>query len=570
MLMLTLERSGVRSPSIYAAAARHASRLTTLDGSKGFIAQAQYQGAVAVVARMVNVKTLDPLRAELLFERLVATPLGDDGRYGGGIARWLQDDVGRVIGIGSDVEAGLITALGGAASADPRTPVHIAWEGEEYRLDLGFAERRRLERVRQKQQGLPIDVPMEIAAVARQLSRDAASVADMEAAAAPLATLVSELPRRHRVDPSSGPPAGVNPVPELQDVLRKSLDELTRAARNRDTRRAPRVAVSLADAADELLARSLLAFTYAMYVGDPEGTVLLAGDVSHRHDFGFGVKDSVMRSRTAWSVPRQDVAPGVPWHVTGSLLGLDLALAPLALRRLNFDHLMHAPKLTSNERDTFATSVALMNPYTLRDADRDALADGVARGAVRLREVLSDPAALNAIADEMAMDAGRRRALAWTLANEPAKFPSMFTLSEQLFLGGGATAAPGAASVDLNAWGMSALGTEGCICTRLTQPGRWWALTGRPQLGIVASAMPDLNLHIAARLKELRVPAALMRVVVTAAMQDFLDEVQPSDDADWLTLSRESRFATREQVEDYLASATADGPLVPMTRTSQP
>src|SRR6185295_4340549 len=36
MLMLTLERSGVRSPSIYAAAARHASRLTTLDGSKGF------------------------------------------------------------------------------------------------------------------------------------------------------------------------------------------------------------------------------------------------------------------------------------------------------------------------------------------------------------------------------------------------------------------------------------------------------------------------------------------------------------------------------------------------------
>jgi hypothetical protein len=117
---------------------------------------------------------------------------------------------------------------------------------------------------------------------------------------------------------------------------------------------------------------------------------------------------------------------------------------------------------------------------------------------------------------------------------------------------------------------MSALGTEGCICTRLTQPGRWWALTGRPQLGIVASAMPDLNLHIAARLKELRVPAALLRVVVTAAMQDFLDEVQPTDDADWLTLSRESRFATREQVEDYLASATADGPLVPITRTSQP
>ena len=569
MLMLTLERSGVRSPSVYAAAARHAARLTALDGTRGFTAQAQFQGAVSLIARMVTVRTLDPLRAELLFERLVAIPLGEDGRYSGGIARWLVDDVGRVIGFGSDLEAGIVTALGGAASPDPRTPIHITWEGEEYRLDLGFAERRRLERVRQKQQGLPIDVSLEIAAIARRLAGDAASGGELEAATTLLGTLVTDLPRRHRVDPS-GPPAGVNPMPELQDVLRKSLEELTRAARNRDARRAARVAVPLADAGDELLARSLLAFTYAMYVGDPEGTVLLAGDVSHRHDFGFGMKDSVMRSRTAWAVPRQDVAPGVPWHVTGSLLGLDLALAPLALRRLNFDHLMHAPKLTSNERDTFAISVALMNPYTLRDADRDAIADGVARGAVRVREVLSNPSAFDGIAEELAMNAGRRRALAWTLANDAQRFPSMFTLAEQLFLGGGATTTPGAGSVDVNAWGMSAIGTEGCICTRLSPPGRWWALTGRPQLGIVASAMPDLNLHIAARLKELRVPAALMRVVVTAAMQDFLDEVQPSDDADWLTLSRESRFATREQVEDYLASATADGPLVPMTRTSQP
>jgi hypothetical protein len=186
---------------------------------------------------------------------------------------------------------------------------------------------------------------------------------------------------------------------------------------------------------------------------------------------------------------------------------------------------------------------------------------------------MTNPPALDAIADAIAIDPGRRRALNWTLANDPPRFPSMFTLSEQLFLGsaGGAApgVAPGAPGVDLNAWGMSALGTEGCICTRLPPPGRWWALVGRPQLGIVAAALPDLNLHVAARLKELRVPAALARVVVSAAMQDFLDEVQPTDDSDWLTLSREARTATREQIEDYLASATADGPLVPITRSSQ-
>ena len=571
MLMLTLERAGVRNPSVYAAAARHANRLTAFDGIKGFTAQAQFQGAIALVARMVSVRTIDPVQGESLFEQLVATPLGDDGRYGGAIARWLQNEVGPVIGMGSDVEAAIVRALGGAPSADPQTPVHITWEGQEYRLDLGFAERRRLERVRQKQQGLPIDVPIEIAAIARRLANDAAPAADLEAAAAVLTTLVNDLPRRHRVDPSYGPPSAVNPVPELQDALRKSHEELMRATRSRDPKRAARVAGPLLEVADDLLARSLLAFSYAMYLGDPEGTVLLAGDVSHRHDFGFGVKDGAMRSRSAWAAPRQDVAPGVPWHVSGSLLGLDLALAPLALRRLNFDHLMHAPKLTSNERDTFAVSVALMNPYALRDADRDAMADAVGRGAVRIAEVLTDPSAFGSIADEMGIGASRRRALTWTLEHDTQRFPSMFTLSEQLFLGGGAApAAPGAPVVDLDAWGMSALGTDGCICTRLSPPGRWWVLTGRPQLGVVASAMPDLNLHVAARLKELRVPSALMRVVVSAAMQDFLDEVQPTDDSDWLTLSRESRFATREQVEDYLASATADGPLVPITRTSQP
>jgi len=568
MLMLSLERAGVRNPAVHAAAARHASRLNALDGSKGFIAQSQFQGAVALVVRMALVRTIDPARAESLIDRLAAASLGEDGRYNGAIARWLQEDLGGVIGIGSDAEAAIIRALGGAASGHAQTPVRLTWEGQEYRLDLGFAERRRLERVRQKQEALAIDVPLQIAAMARRLAADGLSLPDVDAVAAMLTTLTTELPRHRRFDAAAGPPPGVGVAPELQEVLRKAHDELTRASRGRDLKRAVRAALPLVEAADELLARTLLSFGYAVYLGDPEGSVLLAGDVSHRHDFGFGVKDSVLRARSAWSVPRQDVAPGVPWHVNGSLLGLDLALAPLALRRLNFDHLMHAPKLTSNERDTFAMSVALMDPYALRDADRDAISDAVARGAVRVLEVITDAPALDAIADELSADPGRRRALKWTLANDSGRFPSMFTLSEQLFLGGGAALAEPGASVDLNAWGMSALGTAGCLCTRLSPPGRWWALAGRPQLGIVATAMPDLNLHVAARLKELRVPAPLARVVLSAAMQDYLDEVQPTDDNDWLTLSRESRSATREQIEDYLAAATADGPLVPVNRQS--
>ena len=75
--------------------------------------------------------------------------------------------------------------------------------------------------------------------------------------------------------------------------------------------------------------------------------------------------------------------------------------------------------------------------------------------------------------------------------------------------------------------------------------------------------MADLNLHIAIMLKELRLPAAIAKVVLAGAMQDFIDEVKPSDDADWLTLVRTARAFTRERIEDYIAAATAEGPLMP-------
>jgi hypothetical protein len=304
-----------------------------------------------------------------------------------------------------------------------------------------------------------------------------------------------------------------------------------------------------------------------MHLGDPEGAVLLAGDVSYRHDFGFAVKDSTMRARASWSVPRQEIAPNVPWHVNGSLIGLDIGLASLALRRMNFDHLTGAPKLTSNERDSFAASVSLLNPYALRDEDRDRIAEGIARGTTRVLALATNAAALDTLADDIGMGGARRRALRWTLTHEPDRLATMFSLTEMLSLGtpavSGADRLTSGFDAGLDAWGMTALTTSGCLCSRLAPPGQWWLVVGRPQLGVVASAIADLNLHVAVKLKELKVPAALAKAVLAAAMQDFIDEVHPTDAADWLTVSRAARTATREQIEDYLAAATADGPLVP-------
>jgi hypothetical protein len=343
------------------------------------------------------------------------------------------------------------------------------------------------------------------------------------------------------------------------------IEELTRHVRGKDLKRAARMAESLNELADTLLSQVIASLAYAADVGDPEGAVLLADDVSRRHDFGFGVKDAEMRLRSAWAMPRPEVTPGVPWHINGSLLGLDIALAPLALRRLNFERVLEAPKLTSNERDSFALSVSLLNPFKMNDADRDAIVTAVGRGRQRVVALTSRAAAASApdrdaafdrVADEISMEGWRRRAVRWMLAHETDRVRDMFSGTELLVLGGGRPA-------DFDAWGMSMLGVQGCVCSRLTPPGRWPTLLGRPPLGLTASAVADLNLHVASMLRELRLPAAIAKVVLAGAMQDFIDEARPSDDGDWLTLARTARAFTREKMEDYIGAATAGGPLMP-------
>src|SRR5262249_20061309 len=155
--------------------------------------------------------------------------------------------------------------------------------------------------------------------------------------------LATDLPQRSRDEDADDVPLGVVPPPFVADVLRKAADEISKAIKNRDAKRAARIAEPVVEVADDLLARNLLSFAYAANLGRPDGAVLLADDVSHRHDFGFGMKDAEMRARLVWAVPRQDVAPGVPWHVTGSLLGLDVGLATLSLRRVATDHVLEAP-----------------------------------------------------------------------------------------------------------------------------------------------------------------------------------------------------------------------------------
>ncbi|HEV2984912.1 MAG TPA: hypothetical protein VGX46_11000 [Vicinamibacterales bacterium] len=554
MLIVTLDRIGIRAPSVYVAAVRHAARLSTLDSHRGFVAQAQFQGALAVLSRMVRVRTLSVAKAQTLLEKLAALTVGEDGRYAGAVAGWFRNDLGGALPLADTVEAAILRGMSGPDSVG-RAP-RLTWEGQPYRLDLAAAELRRLQQVRDRQEGLPLDIALDVAAIGRTLGGERLSMDDAQRMATRLGRLAEGTPRRlNRGSEEENVPPGISPPPNAHETLQKVVDELTKALRNRDMKRAARESESLNELADELLAQALLSIAYAADVGDPEGTVLLAADVSHRHDFGFGAKDAEFRIRQSWALPHQEVTPGVPWRVTGSLLGLDVALAPLALRRLNFERVLEAPKLTTNQREAFALSVALLNPYDLRDEDRDRIADAIDRGTRRARAVLSE-SAMDALADEITMEPWRRRAIRWTFAHEPDRVTSMLSLTEVLVLGGGKPA-------ELDPWGMVAVTSSGCLCSRLPRAGSWPALVGRPQLGLTAVGVADLHLHVAVMLKEMRLPAALARVILSGAVQDFIDEVKPTDDGDWLTLVRQARTMPRDRVEDYVAVATASGPLVP-------
>jgi len=316
----------------------------------------------------------------------------------------------------------------------------------------------------------------------------------------------------------------------------------------------------LFDRVDVPLGDALLALAYTVDLGDPDGSSRLARHLARRHDFGLDGKKSDARARAGWEMPRQIFNSGTPWHVHGAALGLDVALAPLTLRRVGRAPPSKAPTLSTIERDAFAVSLALMNPLALDDAARDAIAEAVAHGRRRVTALAAGNDDAAALAREIAMDGPRLRALRWTLDHHLQAAGSFFSMTDLVALGGG--------SADLHAWGMSAVNSVGCVCTDMAPIGRPTALVGRPQLGLLSTAAADVNLRVAIVLRELELPAALAPSVLAYAVRDFIDEAQPIDTDDWLTLVRAGQAISRERIEDYVAAVTAGGPLVGVAATT--
>ena len=535
MLMLTLERIGVRRPALYAALVRQAERVSDVETTRAHAALAGFQGSIALVERLTRVRTIDSSTAETLLEALAMVPFNEERGYQGALVPWLQFQLRPAI---ADSEGGfddlLLEALAGSPDAASTGPV--SWEGQQYRFDLVAAERERLRRGSARDGRYSIDVAMKLHGLAQRLATDATARTDIQAAIVSL--------RQQATWPSGA-----------RQTVEDAIENLTAMRGSPDASQKARVRESLLDLVDVELGEALLALSYEVNLNVPRGAAGIASIVAGRHDFGLARSDHEVRVRTAWSMPKRMIESSTPWHLEGAALGLELAIPSAALRRIDTAPPLRPRAIHELERDMLATGVVLMDPRLLRNEDRDAIAEAIARGRRRVEALAGRDGDADEIAREIAMDGWRVRALQWTLRHEPQRVLSWFSETDLLYLGGGDR-------IDLHAWGMPAVDVIGCLCSRWTTPGLWTALVGRPQPGLLAVTVADLNLHVAAALAEMRLPAALAKSILSFAVQDFVDRVPLLHGDDWLTRVRAARDLSRALIEDFVSAATIEGPFV--------
>ena len=540
MLLLTLERIGVREPALYAALIRHAEGLSELDTERAHAALAGFQGAIALVERLTRVRTIDSATAETLLESLAVVPLNEDCGYRGALVTWLQSHLRPAL---RDVDGGfddlVLEALAGSPDGASTEPV--SWEGQQYRFDLVTAERRRLRHGRTGDRRPSIDFAATLYALAQRSAAEATTWTDTQEA---LLTL-----RQRTTWPSS-----------VEHTVEKAIEHLTSLRASPSPSQRAEVTESLLDLVDVVLGEALLALAYEANLNVPRGAAGTAAIVAGRHDFGLARSARDARVRTAWAMPTRIIGNGAPWHIQGAALGLELVSPSVALRRIDTAPPLRPRAIHETERDTLATGVVLIDPRLLRNDDLSAIADALVRGRHRIEALASGDGDATAMAGEIGMDGRRLRALQWTLRHEPQRVLSWFSETELLYLGAGDR-------IDLHAWGPSAIEIIGCICARWTPPGLWAALAGRPQPGLLSATMPDLTLHVAAALADMRLPAGLAKSVLSFAVQDFVDRAGVLHPDDWLTRVRAAQALPRERIEDFIAAAMVEGPLVPDTNT---
>lgn len=557
-LVAVLERARIADVGAYAAAVRRAARLSAIaDTRRAVRAIAQFQGALALVARAATRGGLRADAARDLVASLAAVDVSEAGDYEGRLVRWITTHLapGRetetttlemteaVAVAGGPVEQRLLRVL---AASGPVAPPFVDWEGTRYRLDPAWAEATRLMRLLGED-----SLPSLSSAVAIVRVSDALAGATVTA---------DELRRQPDALQHVGESLGWDREGQDSGVVgryRELSGALRRAARDGDSRAASRLVTGLRVLADDLLARGLEELAYAVALGEPDRAVISAGEAASRHDYGID-SGGVRRGAASWRMPLAG-ATMHGWRVTGALLGLDVRLAEFALRRVTSRPPPRKPTLNDEDRRVLTEAAVLAEPTLLRAAEHEAIVAAIRRGRVRLAQTrtVADAAA---IAEQIRLGPLRRTLLPWVVLHDAERLAAFLSPSELFWLG----LEPMPWDAAFHAWGAPAEPRGGCICLRMPDRRSWETFAGRWNTGILASGFADLNLRLAELLAELRMPAPLLAAVLPAATLDVVNQAASRDQDDRRALVEYVQSLGVERVEQYLALLTTDGPLVPV------
>ncbi|MEQ1758607.1 MAG: hypothetical protein ABL986_09830 [Vicinamibacterales bacterium] len=545
-LLLTLERMGVRTPGVYARAIRVAQALEQIDDlDRAHVALAQFQGAVALLDGVARAQGWPQERAEELVIALASTPLVD-GRFDGGVLDWIENNLLPALPA-IDGPGGADLRLVVALAQDAPTVTRFQWEGTAYVTDVGATERRNVVEVRRRQGGTSLDTLLTLRTATRELAR-ASTVEVVKRLTGTLRTIGGLLA------PARTWAGGSTEALDVSRAVDRAVRDLGRITRPQDVSKALEAVVPLARVADALGAETLAAMAYIPALGDASSLIGPDADLSKRHAFGIPTARGTREPLAAWQRPRVGGAAAAGQALTGSLLGLDLGLVRRRLRRMAVDTIPAAPKLNSNYRDVFAQTLSLLGHRVLYDVQLREVAAAVTRGREMVSDVGLSAVDRAALARRVGMDGLRSSTLSWVAGREPARVPAMFSMAELYALGRRQDEAP-------QAYGVSQEPFLLCYCLALPATRQWASVTGRPGLGQLATAVPDVGLRVVELLAALDLPAALYPGVLSMALQEYVDTVPAAYDDDWLALTGRAAAITRERIEDYVSALVASGPV---------
>ena len=586
MLMLSAERMGIDDLNVHVALAHAAPRFERIPNPLRLRrALSQFQGAMALVERARLAGRLAPDAAGAALLALASVPMSRDG-FDGAMADWLAGHLLPRLGVpvtpsvtGITMDQRLLAALAGPRDDEP--PV-VEWEGLTYRFDRRTAQFERYLRSRTQLGGNSLDAVLALWEIASALADRSVALGDLPPLVERLeaSTTVVRTPRVGLHVPGARSAPYSEQVGPLVDDLRE-IDDRGRLRRLRG------IAERLRYVVDVLLADLLRTLPYVVHLANAYSAETLGDDVAARHEFGVRLADPGHRGQAPWAVPQGRVAPpdsfvriGEPWvadpgedrysnawHVYGSLLSLDLALAPLYLPRFSGVMPPEVPAFQAPEEEHFARGVALFNPAAAHEAQVAALAGAIRQGRARARELAAGEASLAEVADAAGLVPARRNDLAWVLRRRPGAVDRFFSHTELLWLGSGDGG--GAPDRPPTGWGAPAVWLAGCLCTRMPVPDADDLF--RAPAGHLASRFADLQLALAEAVDDMALPAPIVGDLLPVATREMLDGVQFTYAGRFDALVRYVHDLPRTRIEDYVAALVGPGrPLRPVDPAGGP